>query len=199
MSKTNTLQEGESLIRQHQESVDLTGLEGLFQWASDVVAEGDDDRLKSVREKRIRRQVLEVIQTHREDKVKAEAQDEIAYLHRRVIALLAKLQEVTEENAACKQIMVSQSYALEKLPSIDSLSKEVKRVELERDSAVTERRYLMEGLSKLKVERDYLEDILTASEEENIRLAKLLQETRSELEEIKNRRWWHLFFPTTKK
>jgi septal ring factor EnvC (AmiA/AmiB activator) len=184
MSKTNTLQEGESLIRQHQESVDLTGLEGLFQWASDVVAEGDDDRLKSVREKRIRRQVLEVIQTHREDKV---------------IALLAKLQEVTEENAACKQIMVSQSYALEKLPSIDSLSKEVKRVELERDSAVTERRYLMEGLSKLKVERDYLEDILTASEEENIRLAKLLQETRSELEEIKNRRWWHLFFPTTKK
>ena len=38
---------------------------------------------------------------------------------------------------------------------------------------------------------------ITTSEAENARLAKLLAETRSELETIKSRKWWHWFVPRT--
>jgi len=194
IQQTNTVKDGDLTIRRHQESLDMTGLEHLFRWASDVVADGEDSRVRTTREKRIRRQVLEVLQAHREEKVRSESLDEIAYLQRRVIALLTKLQELTEENAAVKQIMVSQSFALEKLPRLEREVKQLKMVELEKEAAVTERRYLMDGIAKIKVERDYLEDLLTAVEEENMRLAKLFNESKAEVECLKNRRWWHVFF-----
>ncbi len=194
IQQTNTVKEGDLTIRRHQESLDMTGLDHLFRWASDVVSDAEDSRVRTAREKRIRRQVLEVLQSHREEKVRNESLDEIAYLQRRVIALLTKLQELTEENAAVKQIMVSQSFALEKLPRLEREVKQLKMVELEKEAAVTERRYLMDGIAKIKVERDYLEDLLTAVEEENMRLAKLFNEAKAEVERLKNRRWWHVFF-----
>jgi len=110
IQQTNTLQEGDN-HRRHEQSLDLQGLEHVFHWASEVVAESDESRAKIARERRIRKQVLEIIHQHREQQIRAEFQDEVSYLQRRVIALLAKLQEVTEENSAVKQIMVAQSLA----------------------------------------------------------------------------------------
>jgi len=53
----------------------------------------------------------------------------------------------------------------------------------------------MDGIAKIKIERDYLTDCLTEAEKENDRLAKMLAETRLELEESKSKKWWHFFFP----
>jgi hypothetical protein len=195
IQQTNTLPEGDSQARRHEESLDLSGLEHVFRWASEVVAEPDESRVKVARERRIRKQVLEVIQQHREQQIRSEAQDEISYLQRRVIALLAKLQEVTEENSAVKQIMVAQSFSLERLPKLEAETKRLKIAELEKEAAVVERRYLMDGIAKIKVERDYLVDCLSEAEKENSRLAKILIDTRAELDESKSRKWWHFFFP----
>jgi hypothetical protein len=41
--------------------------------------------------------------------------------------------------------------------------------------------------------------MLTATEQENVRLAQILTDTRSELAEIKARRWWHVFLFWKKK
>jgi len=93
--------------------------------------------------------------------------------------------------------MVAQSLALEKLPKLEAETKRLKIAELEKEAAVVERRYLMDGIAKIKIERDYLTDCLTEAEKENDRLAKMLAETRLELEESKSKKWWHLFFPKT--
>lgn len=183
----------------HEESVALEGLEHIFKWASEVVAEGEDSREKKAREKRIRRQVLEVVQKYRDQKLLAKSNDEIAYLQRRVIALLHKLQEVSEENATVKQIMVGQYYALQRIPYLEEEVRKLKKFQLEKEAAVTERRYLMDALAKLKIDRDFLEEGLTVSEEENTRLANLLKESRTQCEELKSRRWWHWLFPPAKK
>jgi hypothetical protein len=185
-------------LQEHSQSVSTEGLEHLFKWASDVVSEGEDERVKHAREKRVRRHVLEVVQQYREQKVVAKTQDEVAYLQRRVIALLQKLQEATEENGAIKQVMVSQYWAMQRIPFLEEQVKALKVIEYEKESAIKERRYLMDALAKIKVERDYLEDILNTCEDENDRLAKILQETRSEVVELKSRRWWHLFWPAPK-
>jgi hypothetical protein len=197
IQQTNTLQEGDNQARRHEESLDMTGLEHVFRWASEMVAEPDESRVKLARERRIRKQVLEVIQQHREQQIRAEAQDEVSYLQRRVIALLAKLQEVTEENSAVKQIMVAQSMSLERLPRLEAETKRLKIAELEKEAAIVERRYLMDGIAKIKIERDYLVDVLSEAERENERLANILNETKAELEKHKNRKWWHFFFPQT--
>jgi hypothetical protein len=182
----------------HDQSVSTEGLDHLFKWASDMVSEGEDARVRLAREKRVRRQVLEVVQLYREQKVEAKNRDELAYLQRRVIALLQKLQEMTEENAAVKQIMVSQYWAIQRIPFLEEQIKALKVVEYEKDAAVKERRYLMDALAKVKVERDYLEEILVTCEDENTRLANILKATRKENEELKARRWWHIFWPQTK-
>lgn len=179
----------------HEEQVGLDGLEHIFRWASEVVADGEDARVRLAREKRVRRQVLEVVQKYKEQKLLAKAADETAYLQRRVIALLQKLQEVVEENAAIKHIMVTQYWQLAKIPQLERELRELRTVEFEREAAVTERRYLMDALARVKTERDYLEDLLTANEGENTRLASLLADTRADLEKAKSRRWWHLFLP----
>jgi hypothetical protein len=175
----------------HDENVSTDGLDHLFKWASDVVADGEDVRIKLARERRIRRQVLDVVNKYQQQRLAAKSKDEIAYLQRRVIALMQKLQEMTEENAAVKQIMVGQYYALQRIPQLEYELNQLKKVEYEREAAVTERRYLMDALSKIKVERDFLEDTLLSAETENGRLSQILNETRSELSEFKARRWWH--------
>jgi len=184
---------------EHKDVIDLEGLEHLFKWASEVVADGEDSRVRSAREKRVRREVLEVVQKAREQRVTIKSLDEVSYLQRRAIALLQKLTELTEENASLKQIMVGQYYALQRIPFLESQIKQLKTVEYEREAAVTERRYLMDALAKLKIERDLLDEMVTLSDEENSRVAKLLQEARAEVATLTARRWWHLFLPTKKK
>ena len=53
----------------------------------------------------------------------------------------------------------------------------------------------MDGLTKLKVERDYLESVLTAAETENYRLAKVFRVTREDLIASQNKKWWQHVLP----
>lgn len=179
---------------QHNDALDTEGLEHIFRWASDMVAEGEDARVKLARERRVRRQVLEVVQKAREQKVLKEANDELAYLQRRVIALLQKTQEVTEENSLLRQITISQYYALDRIPVLEQEIKQLRGMDYEREAAVAERRYLMDALAKLKADRDFLDELLTAAEEENARVARLLSQARAEIAELKERKWWHGFY-----
>lgn len=179
---------------QHSDAIALDGLEHIFKWASEVVADGEDTRVKFAREKRIRRQVLEIVQKFRDSKLLSEIKDENAYLQRRVIALLQKIQEITEEHSAAKQIIVSQYYALQRVTELEREVKRLKSIEFEREAAVTERRYLMNALAKLKADRDFLEELLITNENENDRLAKLLVDARTEAAALKARKWWHFFF-----
>jgi hypothetical protein len=183
---------------QHEAAIGLDGLDHLFKWASEMVADGEDTRVRQAREKRVRREVLEVVQKAREQKIASQAMEEAAYLQRRVIALLQKMTELTEENASIKQIMVSQYYTLQRIPYLESQIKQIRTLEFEREAAVTERRYLMDGLAKLKTERDLLDELVTTCEEENVRVAKLLVEARKEIETLKAHRWWHFFLPVFK-
>ncbi len=183
----------------HRDALELEGLDHIFKWASEMVADGEDTHVKLAREKRIRRQVLEVIQKVKEQKLLTQANEEISYLQRRVIALLQKLQEVTEENTTAKNLVISQYYMLQRIPMLEQEVKQLRGMEYEREGAITERRYLMNALAKVKADRDMLEELLTTSEQENTRLAKILSDTRAELNELKDRRWWHAIFPPKKK
>jgi DNA repair exonuclease SbcCD ATPase subunit len=182
-----------------RDALDLEGLDHIFKWASEMVADGEDTHVKLAREKRIRRQVLEVVQKVKEQKLLTQANEEISYLQRRVIALLQKLQEITEENTTAKNVVISQYYMLQRIPMLEQEVKQLRGMEYEREGAITERRYLMNALAKVKADRDMLEELLTTSEQENTRLAKILSDTRVELNELKDRRWWHAFFPPKKK
>ena len=159
------------------------------------MSDPQDERVRQARDRRVRHQVLDVVQKYREQRVVTKSQDEVAYLQRRVIALLSKMQELTEEIAAVKQIMVSQFWAIQRIPVLEEQVRVLKVVEYEKEAAVKERRYLMDALAKIKVERDYLEDILVTCEEENTRLSSILHNTRAELAEVQARKWWHSFVP----
>jgi len=180
---------------EHEDAVAVDGLEHIFKWASETVSDPQDERVRQARDRRVRHQVLDVVQKYREQRVVTKSQDEVAYLQRRVIALLSKMQEMTEENAAVKQIMVSQFWAIQRIPVLEEQVRVLKVVEYEKEAAVKERRYLMDALAKIKVERDYLEDILVTCEDENTRLSSILNSTRAELAEVKARKWWHSFVP----
>src|SRR5579885_2428542 len=84
-----------------------------------MVADGQDARVKRAREQRIRRQVMEAVQKLREQEALVRASQENSYLQRRLVAVLQKLQEYTEENATLKQIMVAQSFTLQRLPALE--------------------------------------------------------------------------------
>jgi len=179
----------------NEERTAIEGLEDLFKWASDMVATSEDPRVKIARENRIRRQVLEVVQQLREKQAVEQSKDEISYLQRRVIALLQKLQETTQENGVIKQIMVAQCFALQRIPELEKEIELLRSMELEGKPAEEERETLLTALSKLKVDRDFLDELLHSSEEENTRLARLLAEARAEVDRLTSRRWWHWFFP----
>lgn len=181
---------------QHEGALDLAGLDHVFKWASETVSdEVEDTRLKHTRETRVRKQVLDVVQQYKEQKLLSKSQEEVTYLQRRVIALLTKMQELTEENASVKQVMVSQYWSIQRIPFLEEQIKSLKNVEFEKEAAVKERRYLMDALAKLKVERDYLEDILETVENENTRLSEILKDTRVEVTTLKSRKWYHVFTP----
>lgn len=175
----------------HEESISVEGLEDLFQWASDLVADGSDYRSQRARELKLRRNVLDVIQRNKEIEAKEKYAEEISYLQKRIIALLQIVSEKMEENASLKQIMVTQFFAMSKLASLEDEVKQLQAMTWYRDEAEAERKVLMDALSKLKKERDFLDDLLTANEIENSRLAKAINSVRTELLELKNRRWWH--------
>ena len=192
MSIQQTIIDQTDTIRDlHEQSVDIHGLDDIFKWASDVVANGIEDHpTRLVKDREMKKRVLAVVQKVKEDKVLADANHEINYLQRRVIALLTKLQEVIDENSLLKQIMLTQLYTIQQMPAMETEIRELKAIQCEKESAISERRYLMDGLTRLKVERDYLEDVLTAAETENYRLAKKLKNTHEELTTYQTRKWW---------
>lgn len=178
-----------------RDAIAVEGLEDLFKWASEVVADGEEGRVKRAREQRIRRQVMEAVQRLREQQAIVRAAQENSYLQRRLIAVLTRLQEITEENSSLKQTIARQSFSLERVPALEGEIKRLKDQEFNQEEAQAERKELLNALSKLKVERDYLDELLRTNEEENARLAELLADARAELESLKARRWWHIFFP----
>lgn len=182
-------------VDSHVEAVELQGLEDLFQWASEVVAEGLDGRARRAREQRIKKQVLSIIHRNAEMQAKAKYTDEINYLNRRVVALQGVVGVRTEEVSDLKQIMVAQYYCLQRIPELEEKIVQLEAQSFNKEQAEEERKHLMNALAKLKMERDYLEELVTVNESENSRLAVLLSETKKELAAVKNRRWWHLFFP----
>lgn len=182
----------------HDEAVELRGLEDLFQWASDTVSEGLDGRARRAREQRIKKQVLSIVHRNAELQAKAKYGDEIAYLNRRVIALQGVVQVRSDEVTDLKQIVLSQYFHLQRIPELEEKIVQLQATSVDKEQAEEEQRHLMNALSKLKKERDFLEEILTINETENSRLAKLLNETREECETLKNRKWWHYFFPAKK-
>lgn len=52
----------------------------------------------------------------------------------------------------------------------------------------------MDGLTKLKVERDYLEGVLVAAESENSRLSRLLKTTQENAASNQPKKWWQTLF-----
>lgn len=192
--RLDSLQPGsDSEFTKHDEMIAVEGLEDLFKWASEVVSDGEDNRLKKAREHRIRRQVLEFVQNRREEEAVKKANVEIAYLQRRVIALLQQLQESTAENSALKQVLVSQHHALAQIPRLEVEIARLKYLEHQRHEMQEENKQLLTALSRLKQDRDFLDDLLTANEEENKRVAALLSQVKAELERLKSRKWWHWF------
>lgn len=182
-------------LTSHDNRTAVEGLEDLFKWASEMVADGEDNRVRAAREHRIRRQVLETIQKMREKEAVARATDEIAYLQRRVIALLQRLQEKTDENALLKEVMVAQAYSLSRLPFLEQEIKRLEEMEFDREKSRLEQQGLLDAAAKLKIDRDFLDELLRASEDENCRLARILADTRAELDRLQCRRWWHIFWP----
>ena len=174
-------------------SIALEGLDDLFKWASETVAEGEDPRARRERDQRIRRRVMETVQHLREQQAMARSAEENAYLQRRLVAVLQKLQEYTEENSILRQIMVTQSYALAKIPALDAEIKRLGSLELHVDSARRECQDLLGALSKLKVDRDFLEELVRVNEEENSRLAEMLAQAREELFALKSKKWWQFW------
>lgn len=175
----------------HEESLDLTGLDDLFQWASEMVAEGLDVKARKARDQKVKRQVLSIIHRSAEMQAKSKYTDELSYLHRRVIALQSALSEKTDELCNLKQLVMAQYINLQRIPELEEKllqleSSAKKELEIEE-----ERKHLMNALAKLKTERDLLDELVSTNEAENVRVAELLRQSREESEKLKNRRWWH--------
>lgn len=182
-------------IDSHDDAVAVSGLDELFNWASETVAEGLDGRARKAKEQRAKRQVLNIIHRSAELQAKAKHADELAYLQRRVIALQGALAESRDELVGLKQLVISQYYGLQRIPELEEKLVQVQASSLNKEEVEEERKHLMNALSKVKKERDFLEEIVTVNESENTRLARLLSDSKEELNKLKSRRWWHLFFP----
>lgn len=225
LAETNT----QGSVVDHEEAIALQGLDDLFQWASEMVADGLDGRTRRAREQRIKSKVLTVIHQNAAMQAKAKYADEVEYLHRRVIALQNVVTEKLEESVVIRQVMLAQHLSLQRVPEleekirvietervdrkvveqqhaqlhglIDRLQAEVSRyeeVEIDRDRLEIECKQLITALARLKAERDFLEELVETCEAENTRLANLLRDSKTEVERLKQRRWWHLFLPAGK-
>lgn len=189
-----------SPLHQHNEAVSLDGLDDLFQWAQDLVADGQSIDVLKEKEERIRRQVTETIDRVKKEKAAQEAKDEIAYLQRRVIALFQRVQDLSDENIQIKQVMITQYYELLEAEKLKLEVNRLKEYENNHELISSEQKQMMEALSKLKVERDILDDLLTSYEQENTRLANLLKQERELAQQVQSKRWWHRFYkPKAKK
>jgi hypothetical protein len=188
--KLQTLENIEPLLN-HEDAISVEGLEDLFQWASEMVADGADPRARRIREQKLRRNVLEIIQRNKEIEAREKFGEEISYLQKRVIALLQIVSEKIDENNNLKHVVVTQYFALSQLAKLEDEVKQLQAMTWYRDEAEAERKHLMDALSKLKKERDFLDELLTANEIENSRLAKAINQVSGELQQLKNRRWWH--------
>jgi hypothetical protein len=188
-----------SPITSHDDSISVQGLDDLFKWASDTVSDGLDGRGRRVRDQQVRRQVLTII--HRSAEMQAEARhaNEVAYLHRRVIALQGVLVERTADLSNLKQVVVAQYLSMQRIPELEEKVAHLEARGVKLEQAEEDRKHLMNALAKLKKDKDFLEELVTANESENARLAALLSESRQELAALKNRRWWHIFFPPQNK
>jgi septal ring factor EnvC (AmiA/AmiB activator) len=175
----------------HEDAVTIDGLEDLFNWASEMVTDANDPRTRRIKEQRLRRNVLELIQHAKAIEAREKVADEVAYLQRRVIALLQTVADKMEEADTLRQIVVTQYFALAQLAKLSDEVKQLQSLTWYREEAEAERKDLMNALSKLKKERDFLDELLTVVEQENCRLAKNYNETRDELAKLRNRRWWH--------
>lgn len=184
---------GPGNLTNHESSIALEGLEDLFKWASEMVADGEDVRVNRAKEQRLRRQVMEAVQKLREQEAVVRANHENTYLQKRLIAVLQKLQEFTEQNSTLKQIMVAQAFALERIPELEEEIKRLKSLELDIEASQLERRDLLTALSKVKVDCDFLDELLRVNEEENSRLAEMLSEARAELEALRSKKWWQFW------
>lgn len=183
-------------LYQHEANVATDGLDDLFDWATEMVAaDAADPRVKRIKEQKMRRDVLGMIQHAKEVEAREKYGDELCYLQRRVIALLQLVAEKTDENGALKQIVLSQYFAMSKLAYLESELKELQAMTWYREEAEAERKHLMATLAKLKAERDYLDELLTVAERENTRLAQLYKHVREDFDVLKDRRWWHFFKP----
>lgn len=182
-------------IPAHDQNLSLEGLDGLFTWASDMVADGQDPALKQVSEQKLRRRVLEVVQQAREQKVATEASSEVAYLQRRVMALLNGMTSLSSENAELKQIILLQTYAMQVIPELETEVKRLQTLDGERQHLEATQESLMNTISKIKIERDILDDLLRAVELENDRIGRKLNEARDQVIVLSSRRWWHYFMP----
>jgi septal ring factor EnvC (AmiA/AmiB activator) len=177
----------------HDDAVDIEGLEDLFQWASEAVTDANDPRTRRTRDHKIRRNVLEMIQHTKEIEAREKYSEEVNYLQRRVIALLQVVSDKMEENHSLKQIVLTQYIALSRLADIQEELKQLQAMTWYREEAEAERKHLMDALSKIKKERDYLDELVTIAENENGRLAKLYSQAQTELHVLKNQTWWQRF------
>ncbi|MBX9770963.1 MAG: hypothetical protein K2X29_06310, partial [Candidatus Obscuribacterales bacterium] len=168
-------------IPAHDQNLSLEGLDGLFTWASDMVADGQDPALKQVSEQKLRRRVLEVVQQAREQKVATEAGSEVSYLQRRVMALLNGMTSLSAENAELKQIILLQTYAMQAIPELETEVKRLLTLDGERQHLEATQESLMNTISKIKIERDILDDLLRAVELENDRIGRKLNEARDQV------------------
>lgn len=182
-------------IPEHDQNLSLEGLEGLFNWASDMVADGQDPAQKQVNEQKLRRRVLEVVQQAREQKVATEVSEEVAYLQRRVMALLNGLNAMSADNYQLKQTLLLQTYAMQAIPELEMEVKKLQGYEAERKQLLATQESLMNTISKIKIERDIIDDLLRVVELENDRLGRKLNEAREQVTLLSSRRWWHFFTP----
>jgi len=182
-------------IANHDESVAVQGLDDLFQWASETVAEGLDSRSRKAKDQQVRRQVLNIIHRSADLQAKAKHADELAYLQRRVIALQAVVSERTDEVSNLKQAIMVQYFGMQRIPQLEERIIQLETERLQKQKDDEDCKHLINALAKVKKERDYLEELVTTNESENARLANLLKEAREEVTVLKNRRWWHLLFP----
>jgi hypothetical protein len=181
-----------STTTKREEALALEGLEDLFKWAAETLSDTEDIRSKRIREQKMRRQVMEMVQREREQRAIAQANVEISYLHKRVIALLQKVQEGTEEIAGLKQTMLVQCALLQKIPELEKEVERLQSVDSHIEKYQAEQQELLSAVSRLKKERDFLDELLRANEDENNRLAGLLLVARTDLA-VQSRRWWHWF------
>lgn len=182
-------------INAHDDAVTVQGLDDLFKWASETVADGLDGKQRRAREQNIKKQVLSIIHRSADMQAQTKYVNEMGYLQRRVIALQGVLLERSEEVLSLKQVVIAQYFQLQRIPELEEKIVQLEAQSFNKEQAEEERKSLMNALAKLKKERDFLDELVTVNESENARLTTLLNEARQEISTLKNRRWWHLLFP----